>query len=287
MNRIVKGVLKLNLYDKYWKVLMLLPVALLVISSFVLVSNIITTGSFMERDIELSGGKEISMQVSNVDTQKLSLLIPYATIHTTQGEKNTLLVEFPFDKNESEVLSILNSNGIQGDYSLRSIGPSLGDVFFQQAQISIILAFVLMAITVFGIFRSPAPSFIVILAAATDIISTMAIISILGVKLSMPVLAALLTIIGYSVDTDIVLTNELLKNKHTDKKEGIKRAAKTGITMSLTALAAMTALYFVSGSFILEQIAFVLIVGILIDIPATWFTNAGVLRLWLEKKEKV
>jgi preprotein translocase subunit SecF len=43
-------------------------------------------------------------------------------------------------------------------------------------------------------------------------------------------------------------------------------------------------MFFVSGSIIIEQIALTLLIGLAIDIPATWFTNAGVLRLWLEHR---
>ena len=62
---------------------------------------------------------------------------------------------------------------------------------------------------------------------------------------------------------------------------------KTGLTLTMTTLIALTAMYFVSGSFIIEQIAFVLIIGLLIDMPATWFANAGILRAWLERKRRV
>ncbi len=237
----------------------------------------------MERDIELSGGKQILIQISNADVKQISSLLPEASVRITE---KTLLIEIPYEIDEKDVISKLRGIGINNDYDVRTIGASLGSVFFEQAKISIILAFILMSITIFALFRSAVPSFIVILAAATDIISTIAIIDYLGVKLSFAVIGALLTIIGYSVDTDILLTNELLHHKD-NKKGAIFSAAKTGIIMSLTALAALSSMFFLSGSPILEQIAFVLIIGIIIDIPATWLTNAGILRYWLEKKEKI
>jgi preprotein translocase subunit SecF len=159
-------------------------------------------------------------------------------------------------------------------------------MFFQQAQLALIMAFVFMAIVVFILFRSLVPSSIVLLCAATDIIITIAVLNVLGVTLSLPIIVALLTIIGYSVDTDILLTSELLKSGAHNASTSIKRAMKTGITMSCTTLVALFALYFISGSIVLEQIAFALIIGIMVDIPATWLTNTGILRSWLEKKWK-
>jgi len=55
------------------------------------------------------------------------------------------------------------------------------------------------------------PSSCVILAAVSDIISTIAVTNLLGLKMSTAGIAALLMLIGYSVDTDILLTTKVLK----------------------------------------------------------------------------
>ncbi len=276
----------MNILGSYWKILMWITIVFLVFSVGVLLNNIATTGSFLKRDIDLSGGKLITVQVGDVDLDKIKALLPYADVHVTSGLTRNLLVEIPFDKNEAEIINELRSVvEFRSEPSIRTVGPALGSLFFQQAQLALIAAFILMAITVFLIFRSPMPSSIVVLASVTDIVGTIAVLSFIDVSLSLPVLAALLTLIGYSVDTDILLTNELLKGKG-DFHLGIRRAMKTGITMTMTTLVALVAMYFVSGAFVIEQIALVLIIGLIIDMPATWLTNAGVLRWWLERKHR-
>lgn len=278
----------MNFIEKYWKQLMWITIVFLFVSVGILASNVLTTGSFLKRDIELSGGKVITIEVGDVDLQKVRSAIPYSNVRLTSGITKTLLVEIPFERNETETIDALKKVvDFSGEPSIRIVGPALGSIFFSQAQLAIVVAFVLMAITIFIIFRSFVPSLIVILAAATDIFGTLAILSIFDIHLSFPVLAALLTIIGYSVDTDILLTTELLKSGRTDYREGVRKAAKTGLTLTVTTLVALVAMYFVSGSFVIEQIALVLIIGLIIDVPATWLTNAGVLRLWLEKKGAV
>ena len=273
--------------DRYWKVWMFLPVILLIISSFIIIDNIARTGSFMQRDVELSGGKMITLRVSDVDVEKLAAAFPYASFHVTRGAATNLLVQIPADMDEKNIIKELSAViVIEGEPSISMVNPVLSDIFWKQAQLALIVAFAAMAVFVFVLFRSPVPCSIVILAAATDIVSTIAIISMIGVKLSMPVLAALVMIIGYSVDTDILLTSSLLK-KSGEIKHRIKNAMKTGMTMSLTAVVAMLMMYLISGSFVLEQIALVLMIGILIDIPATWLTNAGLLRWWIEKRKSV
>jgi preprotein translocase subunit SecF len=85
-------------------------------------------------------------------------------------------------------------------------------------------------------------------------------------------------IIGYSVDTDIVLTTNMLRGG------GVRSAMKTGLTMSAAAIAAFFAMYAISGSIVLQEMALVIILGILVDIPATYLANAGILRMWMERK---
>jgi len=275
------------IFGKYWKIFMWATIVFLIFSVGILVHNTITTGSFLKKDIDLSGGKTITIQVDNVDIQNVKAAFPYANVRLTTGITKNLIIEIPFDRNETEVVDGLHRVvSFSGQPSIRTVGPALGSIFFQQAQISLVAAFILMAIVVFIIFRSLVPSSIVVLCAATDIIGTMAILSLLDVSLSLPVLAALLTLIGYSVDTDILLTNEMLKSGRKDYRESVHKALKTGLTMTGTTLVALLAMYFVSGSVVIEQIAFTLLIGLLIDMPATWITNAGIMKMWFEKMEK-
>lgn len=271
-------------FEKYWKIWLWIPIILLMLSIGIIANNIATTGSFMKRDIELTGGKSITFEISSADVESIKSELPYATVHVTSGVSKNLIIEMSFDRDEKEIIDVVSRHAnIIGAPTERTIGPSIGNIFFQQAQLALILAFVLMAITIFILFRSVVPSLIMILSATTDIVITIAVLSLLGVTLSLPVIAALLMVIGYSVDTDMVLTSELLKGKGSISS-GIKRAMKTGLTMIATIFVALVSMYFLSGSLIIEEIALVLIIATLFDAPATWMTNAGVLRYWLEKK---
>jgi len=95
-------------------------------------------------------------------------------------------------------------------------------------------------------------------------------------------------LIGYSIDTDILLTSRLLKTTGStgSKEEKIKSAMKTGLTMTATTLGALTALYLLSETIVLKQMANVLIIGLVVDVFTTWLTNVGILRWWFEKREK-
>lgn len=277
----------MNVYNKTWKIMTFATLVLLVFAAVVIAHNMATYGSFMKRSTELTGGKMITASLTgDVDVDKIKTLLPDATVHITKGASTSILIEIPYDIDEKEVIAKIQGLVKINDYNIRTVGPALGELFFQQAQSAMILAFLFMAVVVFIVFRSPAPCFIVILCAATDIITTIAVISLMGVQLSLTVLGALIMLIGYSVDTDIVLTSEMIKGKTKEIPERIKTAMKTGLTMTATAIAAMVALYLVTDSFVLREIAMVIIIGLMVDLMATWFTNAGILRFWMERKEK-
>jgi preprotein translocase subunit SecF len=272
--------------DRHWKPLALVTIVIFVLSSGVLVRNQLATGSFMQRDIDLSGGKQISIELdSQPDLAAVRAAFPEASVQLVTGLKSTLVVEVAADVDEEIILSGLRGLGIDGEVSTKEIGPLLGEIFWKQTQLAIIVAFILMAVVIFILFRSLVPSVAILLAALTDITFALAVLHLVGTKLSLAVLAGALMLIGYSVDTDIVLTTELLKTKGKHVSERLRAAMKTGLTLTLTALAAVLAMYFVSGSEIIQQIALVLLIGLAIDIPSTWLTNAGILRWWVQRKE--
>jgi len=272
---------------RVWKILMFFPLLMLVSSIGLLINNLYTRGELLERDIELTGGKLITFEVSDITDIKTLENELGAHIRYTSGLRNLLLIEVPFDSNESRIIDVVKENiNVIGEPSIRSIGPVMSEIFWQQTQIALIMAFIFMAILVFILFRTFVPSLAVILAAITDIFVTMAFMDFIGLKLSLATLAGLLMLIGYSVDTDILLTSRLLKTRVSEISERIKSAIKTGMTMQLTTITAVACLYFTIDSIIIKQIALVLLIGLSVDIVSTWLGNAGILRWYVERKEK-
>ncbi|MDD1763293.1 MAG: protein translocase subunit SecF, partial [Methanobacteriaceae archaeon] len=171
--------------------------------------------------------------------------------------------------------------------SYRSVGALLSEQALNQVYYALAFAFLFMSITVFIIFRSPVPSLAVIAAAASDIIIAVGGMSLFGIPLSLASVGGILMLIGYSVDTDILLTTRVLKDKKGTVTERAMKALGTGLTMTAAAVGAMTALYlvvvfFIPAASVLADIAAVLIIGLLADIMTTWLMNLGILRWYLE-----
>ena len=144
----------------------------------------------------------------------------------------------------------------------------------------------LMSIVVFFSFKTFIPSLAVIFAAFSDIVMPLALIDFLGIKISAAGISAFLMLIGYSVDTDILLTSRALRKKGGNLNQRIFGAFKTGSFMTLTALiAVLPAFFIISGlpdSF--RQIFFILALGLFADLINTWLTNASIIKWYCVKR---
>jgi preprotein translocase subunit SecF len=131
------------------------------------------------------------------------------------------------------------------------------------------------------------PSFAVILSAFADIVMTLAVVDMAGMNLSIAGVIAFLMLIGYSVDTDILLTSRLLKDKEGNVNHRLFGAFKTGITMTLTAIAAVGVSLIIIYNFssTLKQIFTIILIGLGFDIINTWITNASVLKWYMGVKK--
>jgi preprotein translocase subunit SecF len=154
--------------------------------------------------------------------------------------------------------------------------------------IAIILSVLILLLSIFFYFKYSIPSFAVVLSAFADIIMTLALVNFLGWKISSAGIVAFLMLIGYSVDTDIMLTSRVIKRREGELNTRIYGAFKTGLTMTLTSLIAVVVALVITASFsdVLQQIFSILTIGLAFDILNTWLTNATLLKWHVEKKEK-
>jgi preprotein translocase subunit SecF len=277
---------------KYHKFFILIPITFLFVSIFAILIQYSQTGEFFLRSIEMKGGTLITLNteeqldiayIQNLLKQKFQP-INVREIRSFSGYRT--IIETSSEVKAEEILDELEKNRIDtSNANIESIGPSLGTSFWQQAQIAIIVAFVFMALVVFVIFRTFVSSFAIVLCAISDILMTLGFMQIFGVELSLAGLAAILMLIGYSVDTDILLTSRLLKETEEKALEKrLKSAMKTGLTMTLTSIGALFSLLLINISPVITQIATILFIGLSFDIMNTWITNSLILKWYLEKR---
>lgn len=289
------GSRKINVFGLRFdfRLLALFPVLLLLVSAGLLVAQYNSTGEWFKRSIELRGGTLLNVQTAqavSVSEIEDALSTDFGSISVRVirgfGEQGAS-IEMDAEINYTLVLGRLDESGIDvTDFSLENIGPSLGSLFWSQAQTGIIIAFILMGIIAFVVFRTFVPSIAIIVSAASDIIVTLALMQVFGIEFSLASLGALLMLIGYSVDTDIMLTSRLLRESGEGMSMGdrMMRAFKTGLTMTLTSIGAVAAIIIIPLPAVLVQIASVIFIGLSVDIVNTWMLNSVLLRWYCERR---
>jgi len=277
---------------------MIIPIALVIFALMEIGLQYAFTGDFVNKGITLQGGSTITITASSsVSPEELEAYLknkfPGADMGvrtiTAAGKIVSLAVDS--DAQESaQIQAVVNAIKEKiplapQDYSVEVVGSALGSSFFKQTAIALLVSFFLMAIVVILYFRVWVPSLAVILAAFSDITVTLAIFNLTGIKLSTAGIAAFLMLIGYSVDTDVLLTTRLLKRADGSVMDRIYGAIKTGMTMTTTTLVAVLVALFLVQSEVIKQIMIILFIGLLVDMIMTWIQNVGILRLYLEKKQ--
>ncbi len=268
----------------------LIPALMFLVAVGVLLGSYVTTGAAVQKGIDFTGGTEVHIPVTsevNLDTVEAAFGGDASARTMEGGETRWILVETKTTYEREEVAALLDDAGIvyneDIDLSIRSLGASVGSAFFREAQLAAAAALLIMSIVIFVAFRTAVPSGAVILAAVTDILVALAGMSLLGIDLTLGSLAALLMLLGYSVDTDILLSTRVLKQHEGDLDDRIWSSVATGSTMTIAAIAAFTALFVVSPSTQLDQIASVIIIGLAADLPITWLGNTFILKWHVER----
>ena len=267
---------------------------LIVIPVILMVLSLLYLGVFgLNEGIDLKGGTMVTLDVnpsttSNQITDNIEKTLGVSDVKTSI-DGSTATVEIPTDINQ-----VTFEQKFSNQYnilSFKSVGALLTDESITQIIYALVFAFVFMAVTVFFVFRDLVPSAAIILSAICNLSIAVGGMSLFGIPLSVASVGALLMLIGYGVDTDILLTTRLLKRKEGSLDDRAENACRTGLTMTITALSAMVVLFlvviiFIPAASVLEEISAVLIMGLLSDLLATWLMNLGILKWHAERGGK-
>jgi len=284
-------------YDKSYKFLLLIPIIILLVCVAYLWSFQNQHGDIIYKDVSLTGGTTITVFDSSSDIAAIKsqlfeqfpdLMIRKISDFRTGGQRGFLL-ETKAGVNEIKpaLESALGYSLTQENSSTEFSGETLSQGFYHQLRTAVLLALIFMAIVVFLIFRTFIPSTAVVFAALSDIIMTLTVINLMGMPLSTAGVVAFLLLIGYSVDTDILLTTRILKKKEGSINERLFGALKTGLMMTLTSIVAISVSLFIiyGSSDVLRQMFTILLIGLGFDLLNTWLANASILKWYAESRE--
>jgi len=276
--------------------IMLIPIAIIALSLISLGVTYLGTGSPVHLGIEFTGGTLVTVPATESEEAIAADFAVYPLRDIRNVGSRYMLQFGPMsDSDYSQLAKQINSKYVD-NAEIRHMGPIYSRELQAQAIRYIPISFLLMAIVVFLVFREPIVSVLVVISALADILIAAASMNLTGVQLSLGTVAALLMLIGYSVDTDILLSMRVLKRKGI-VEEKIIGAMGTGFMMAGTTIAAVFSLIVVSNflyliipSFsrmdVIADMTTVLIFGLAADVFNTWITNAQGLRWYMNRPKK-
>jgi preprotein translocase subunit SecF len=190
---------------------------------------------------------------------------------------------------QGEIIKALEVVYGQGNIELRRtevVGPQVGAALRKQAALAMAYALIgiLIYITIRFEFRFAVAA---ILALVHDVLITLGAFAVTNKELSLPVIAAFLTIVGYSLNDTIVVFDRIRENLKLFRRESyeavfnrsINETLSRTILTSLTTMLVVLALFFLGGE-VIHDFAFALLVGIVVGTYSSIFVASPILVFW-------
>jgi len=218
----------------------------------------------------------------------------FDSVVQTFGAATDIVVRIPPGEDEesnaelsTRVLAAL-SQGVEGEIEMRRVefvGPQVGDELANQGILAVIYAMV--GVFLYVMFRFQWRFSVGAVAALLhDIIISMGIISFVQIEFDLTVVAAILAVVGYSLNDTIVLFDRIRENFPRYRKREPVDVVNTSIneTLSRTLMTSTTTLMvlialFVFGGEIIHGFAFTLIVGIVVGTYSSIYVASNVLLM--------
>ncbi|HEY3123647.1 MAG TPA: protein translocase subunit SecF [Thermoanaerobaculia bacterium] len=190
----------------------------------------------------------------------------------------------------AEVKTWLQSNAVTGPFVLLSaenVGPQVGADLRQKALWAVAASIVGMLIYIAWRFRSFPFGVGAVIALIHDTLITVGLLALFGREFNLVVVAALLTLVGYSVNDTVVVFDRIRENQRTPKKEPLETIINRSInqTLSRTVLTSgatmlvVVALFFLGGE-VLNTFALTLIIGIVIGTYSSIYVASPIVVIW-------
>jgi preprotein translocase subunit SecF len=183
---------------------------------------------------------------------------------------------------------------------IESVGPQIGAELRFRGTMSVIAATIMMGIYIwvrfgaafgakFGLLFGAGA----VIALIHDVLITVGALMLANYEFDLTVVAALLTIVGFSVNDTVVICDRIRENLRKIKRETLESIVNTSINETLsrtiltttTALMVLAALYFVGGD-VIKPFAFSLLVGFISGVYSTIFIASPVILLWEQRALK-
>lgn len=175
---------------------------------------------------------------------------------------------------------------------IESVGPKIGEDLRQRGALSVIVATIMMGVYIWLRFEL---SFGIgaVIALVHDVLVAVGALLLANYEFDLTIIAALLTIVGFSVNDTVVICDRIRENMRKIKRETLEGIINISIneTLSRTILTTGTTLLvlialFVLGGAVIRPFAFTLLVGFISGVYSTIFIASPVILMWEKKPVK-
>jgi len=248
--------------------------------------------------VDFSGGTLLEYRFANsVGVDKVRKSLNEVGLGTSiiqkVGDTNQIIIRAPLntDKAIGDVIKKDFSDNPAELLRAENVGPIVGKELRVKALWAVVLS--LLGIWIYVIWRFDFKfAFGAILSLLHDALITIACVAMAGREISVPVLAAVLTVLGYSINDTIVIFDRIREHRRTGVKETFEQAINTSINQcmartiltTLTVVLVVTSLYFFGGE-VINDFAFTMLVGVITGTYSTVYIAAPVLMDWPGSKK--
>ena len=233
-----------------------------------------------------------SMELGDINVKKFGKENDYLIKIEQKTENDNSLIPRIKDTLGSNLKTEINFRRIE------NVGPKVSSELLKSGVIAISLSLAAMLFYIWIRFEWQF-SIGAIIALFHDVIITIGVFSILSLEINLSIIAAVLTIVGYSMNDTVVIYDRIRENLNKYNRLSISQIANLSVNetlsrtliTSITTLLALTSIYILGGE-ILRGFSFAMILGVLIGTYSSIFVAAPVLKFFrvsyktLEKKEE-
>jgi len=252
--------------------------------------------------VDFEGGTQIQVKlVQDMNIEDLRKLVDELNLGSASvqrlGPKGTkdYIIKFKISTSEMEGLQDKISQRATEKYGKEAleisqvvmVGPKVSGEMRQKGFWAIIMAMIGILIYVTWRFEIKYASG-AILALVHDVVITLGIFSILSKEITLPIIAAFLTIIGYSLNDTIIVFDRIRENLRQRRKEGFDQIINSSINQTLsrtiltsgTTMLVVLSLYLFGGYGDIHEFSFALIIGVLVGTYSSIYVASPTLIFW-------
>ncbi len=271
----------------------------MLVSAIILAAGLISMAlqRGLRQSIDFAGGALVEVRTeTEVPLQDIRAIVSGAGFEDAEitrfGGQNDYLVKVKSvaepEATANQIVVAIQS-GVSGTVELRrveTVGPRIG-AELRKSGVNAVL-FALFGILIYVGWRFDFRSAVAAIIATThDVLLTLAFFSFAGVEMSLVIVAAVLTIVGYSLNDKVVVFDRIRENLHLRRREDFGKLVNSSLNETLsrtvitgtTSLLVLTSLIFLGGE-VIKDFSVTLFVGILIGTYSSIFIAAPIVVEW-------